>query len=77
VPSLIIINFAFQGLGCPHKPLPWTLGSILGAQILAALILLPQGQPSWLYYLVTSFASPLALFAAVKLFQRQDMARKV
>ena len=76
VPSLIIINFAFQGLGCPHKPLPWTLGSILGAQILAALILLPQGQPSWVYYLVTSFASPLALFAAVKLFQRQDMARK-
>ncbi|MEN9361604.1 MAG: hypothetical protein RL095_3139 [Verrucomicrobiota bacterium] len=71
VPALIIVNFAFQGLGRPHLPLPWTLGSILGAQILAALLLLPQGQPSWVYYLVTSCVSPLALVAAAGLFRRQ------
>ncbi len=68
IPLCIMINFAFQGLSTPARPLPFTLGSVFIFQGAACYFLVQHFQSSSQFYLTLGIGTFLAFSFCFMLF---------
>ena len=68
IPLCILINFAFQGLSTPARPLPFTLGSVFIFQGAACYFLVQHFQNSKEFYLTLGIGTFLAFLFCFLLF---------
>ena len=69
--AIILLNFGFQGLTLPQKPLPYTITSIVLFQGAGALILKNQDISTSSYYALTSVSSFICFLFVYRLFIKQ------
>ena len=68
--GLILLNFAFQGIGRPALPIPFTLTSVILIQGIAGWFLLKGGYPSSYYYGLISIGTTITFFLILGVFFR-------
>ena len=73
LPLTLLLNFAFQGISQPQKPLPISITSILIFQGLACYLIINQGHTTSLYYSLLSISTPLTFVLCYWLFKKQKI----
>jgi putative MATE family efflux protein len=78
IPLCILINFSFQGLSTPARPLPFTLGSIFLFQGLACYFLVAHFNNSREFYLSLGFGTLFAFIFCLFIFLKdlKTLAKK-
>ncbi|MCM8538083.1 MAG: MATE family efflux transporter [Lentisphaeraceae bacterium] len=68
--ALILMNFSFQGIGRPGRPIPFTLFSVVFFQGLAGYFIIKNGYDTSLYYSIISAGTTVTFFLILRRFYK-------
>ena len=75
LPLTLLINFSFQGISKPARPLPISISSIILFQGLACYLIISQNFATSTYYSLLSLSTPLTFYLCYLLFKRQSVIK--